>query len=229
MAADPLRLSDVAVTVVVDDPAAAAAVYEILVGPVDPATGVWAAGNGSIAAAPAANSGPWAAFEAADVPAAAALLGRRGLPLVGEGSVRRAEGVAAVGITNAAGARSGAALLDHVVYTAPSVDAAIALFAGRVGMDLRLVRQFGEVAQVFFRTASVVVEVLAGGETGGADFGLWGLAWRCPDLDREHARLSREGLALSEIRVGRKPGTRVATVREPALGTPTILLEQTPR
>ncbi|MCK0440747.1 VOC family protein [Gordonia alkaliphila] len=223
MAPDPLQLGDVAVTVAVDDPAAAAAAYDVLVGA--GSAGVWAASNGSVRAA-AGESAPWAAFAAADVAGATALLGRRGLSLDADG---RAESVAAVGITADAGARAGAPTLDHVVYTAPSVDAAIALFAGRLGLDLRLVRQFGDVAQVFFRSASVVVEVLAGSGEQAADFGLWGLAWRVADLDVEHARLTREGLALSEIRVGRKPGTRVATVRERALGTPTILLEQAAR
>ena len=35
-----------------------------------------------------------------------------------------------------------------------------------------------------------------------------------------------EGLDVSEVRPGRKPGTRVATVRERTLGTPTLLIEQ---
>ena len=224
MAPDPLQLGDVAVTVPVDDRAAAAAAYDVLVGTADPVTGAWAASNGSVRAA-AGESAPWAAFAAADVAGATTLLGRRGLLLDADG---RADAVAAVGIAADAGARAGAPTLDHVVYTAPSVDAAIALFAGRLGLDLRLVRQFGDVAQVFFRSSSVVVEVLAGGDQA-ADFGVWGLAWRVADLGVEHARLTREGLALSEIRVGRKPGTRVATVRERALGTPTILLEQAAR
>ncbi|WP_454166130.1 hypothetical protein [Gordonia iterans] len=114
------------------------------------------------------------------------------------------------------------------MFTAPSVDAAVALFAGRLGLDLRLERAFGGLTQMFFRTRSVIVEVLAGGE-GAPEFALWGLAWRCADLDAEHARLTGLGLTLSEVRAGRKPGTRVATVREPSLGTPTILIEQTAR
>ena len=230
MAPDPLHISDVAVTVAAERQAAGD-VYTALLGPADPVTGRWAAGNGSIAVADGedAADGATAAFEVADLDAAAHLLARRGRPVTGQNGVRRIEAAPAVGITAAAGARSGAPLLDHVVFTAGSVDEAIALFAGRLGADLRLVRAFGDVHQVFFRTSTVVVEVLAGIEDTGPGIALWGLAWRCADLDAEHHRLTGAGLALSEIRGGRKPGTRVATIREPALGTPTILLEQSAR
>ena len=39
-------------------------------------------------------------------------------------------------------------------------------------------------------------------------------------------RLVAGGVEVSEVRTGRKPGTRVATVRDRALGTPTLLIEQ---
>lgn len=220
MVDDPLALSDVAVTVPSGDPAAAAAVYTAMIGEPESGTARWRAGNGSLTVVPASadDDAPRVRFQAHDAEAAQKLLTRRGL---------RPDEVRAVGVTAAAGARSGAPVLDHVVFTAPSVDAGIALFGGRLGLNLRLVREFGPVSQLFFRTPSVVVEVLAGAENPG--IALWGLAWHSDDLDAEHDRLVRAGLALSEIRAGRKPGTRVMTVREPALGVPTILIEQQPR
>ncbi|GAA3967107.1 VOC family protein [Gordonia caeni] len=229
MAPDPLQLSDVAVTVEATDRPATAAAYTALLGPADSVTGRWSAGNGAIAAADAGDgaAGVSAAFQVADPDGAARLLARRGSAVTGHGGVRWFDAAPAVGITGAAGARPGAPLLDHIVFTAPSVDVAIALFAGRLGANLRLVRTFGEVHQVFFRTSTVVIEVLAGADGAGPGIEVWGLAWRCPDLDAEHRRLTGAGLPVSDIRAGRKPGTRVATIREPALGTPTILLEQT--
>lgn len=228
VSADPLQISDVTVILPVEEPVATAAVYTALLGPSDDGRS-WAAGNGSIVLVDDGQLGPWAAFEVADADVAAALLARRGLPLAATaGHAVRAETVPAVGITANAGARPGAPMLDHIVFTTDTVDAAVALFAGRLGMDLRLARSFGDLTQVFLRTSSVVVEVLAGGDRAHPGVQLWGLAWRCGDLDAEHARLTAAGLSLSEVREGRKPGTRVATVREPALGTPTILLEQRP-
>ncbi|MFT3662340.1 MAG: VOC family protein [Gordonia sp. (in: high G+C Gram-positive bacteria)] len=222
---DPLSLSDVAVTVPYDDPGVAVAAYSALLGDPEPGTTTWAAANGSVTSGESA----WVGFEAADPEAAGALLERRGAALGAPDArgARRGVEFPVVGLVPGAGARPGRTALDHVVFTAPSVDAAVALFAGRLGLDFRLVRRFGEVAQLFFRTRSVIVEVLAGGEVA-AEFALWGLAWRCEDIEAEHARLAAAGLTLSEVRRGRKPGTRVVTVREPGLGTPTILIEQSP-
>jgi hypothetical protein len=38
-----------------------------------------------------------------------------------------------------------------------------------------------------------------------------------------------DGVDVSEIRAGRKPGTRVMTVRNGTCGVPTLLVERTPR
>lgn len=61
--------------------------------------------------------------------------------------------------------------------------------------------------------------------TGDPDsFG--GLAWRSADIEATRERLVAGGVEVSEVRTGRKPGTRVATVRDRALGTPTLIIEQ---
>jgi hypothetical protein len=48
------------------------------------------------------------------------------------------------------------------------------------------------------------------------------------DLDATRARLAAAGVDVSEIRKGRKPGTRVMTVRSGTCGIQTILLERSP-
>ena len=53
---------------------------------------------------------------------------------------------------------------------------------------------------------------------------LWGLAYRVPDADRARERLAKSGLDISEVRVGRKPGTRVCTVRGRTHGVATLLI-----
>ena len=57
---------------------------------------------------------------------------------------------------------------------------------------------------------------------------LWGLSWRVRDADLARERLLASGLDVSEVRAGRRPGTRVLTVRDGTLGVPTLLLEPPP-
>lgn len=116
--------------------------------------------------------------------------------------------------------------LDHVVVRTGDAERAIADYGARLGMDLRLDRRMEEhgFRGLFFRCGASVVEVIAPTK-GAADrdsFG--GLAWRVVDLEATRQRLLGEGVEVSEIRTGRKPGTRVATVRDPDLATPTLLL-----
>lgn len=231
MPPDPLSLTDVAITVAADQ-AASTELYTALLGaPVAP--GRWAGSNASVTVL-GDGQPAWAGFQVADLTGAAALLARRGRELSNPDRLgaRRLVSEPALAIVADAGARAGAPALDHIVFTAASVDSAVALFAGCLELNLRLIREFGDLAQLFFRSGSTVVEVLAGGSGDAQDHqavSLWGAAWRCADLDAEHRRLTQAGLELSEVRTGRKPGTRVATIRERALGTPTILLEQAPR
>ena len=65
------------------------------------------------------------------------------------------------------------------------------------------------------------------GESAAADDGdqLWGLSYRVPDADAARARLAASGFDVSEVRTGRKPGTRVLTVRDGTHGVPTLMLE----
>jgi hypothetical protein len=58
---------------------------------------------------------------------------------------------------------------------------------------------------------------------------LWGLSWRVADITATRARLIGAGIDVSEVRNGRKPGTRVISVRSGACGIHTLLLQRTPR
>lgn len=121
-------------------------------------------------------------------------------------------------------ASPGALVLDHVVVTSSDAVRATADFGGRLGLDLRLdrVTDFGYHG-LFFRCADAVVEVVVPQDVPTGPDVLSGLAWRCADLDATHARLAA-ATEVSEIRPGRKPGTRVATVRDRALAVPTLLI-----
>ncbi len=58
---------------------------------------------------------------------------------------------------------------------------------------------------------------------------LWGLSWRVADIDVTRTRLVSSGIDVSEVRPGRKPGTRVLTVRSATCGIPTLLVERSAR
>jgi catechol 2,3-dioxygenase-like lactoylglutathione lyase family enzyme len=118
--------------------------------------------------------------------------------------------------------------LDHVVIRSPNPERAIALYAGRLGLDLRLDRSNPEWGSrlLFFRCGDLVVEIahdLKNGVHDAADQ-LWGLSWRTPDVDRAHERLKKAGVEVSAPRSGRRPGTRVFTVQSHTANVPTIVI-----
>jgi hypothetical protein len=55
------------------------------------------------------------------------------------------------------------------------------------------------------------------------------LSWRVADIDATRARLLSAGVDVSDVRTGRKPGTRVVTVRSGTCGIPTLLVERSVR
>jgi catechol 2,3-dioxygenase-like lactoylglutathione lyase family enzyme len=118
--------------------------------------------------------------------------------------------------------------LDHVVVRTPDAERAVALYGGRLGLDLRLDRVQREIGvrQMFFVIDGLVVEVVQSlkDTTQSGDDGVWGLAWRSRDIDASRARLLAAGIAVSEVRDGRKAGTRVATVKSHTSGVPTLLI-----
>lgn len=118
--------------------------------------------------------------------------------------------------------------LDHVVIRTPNPERAVALCGGRLGLDMRLDRSnpAWNARLMFFRCGDLVVElahVLSDGVSDAPDtFG--GLSWRVPDIEATHERLTKAGFSLSPVRTGRRPGSRVCTVRDRTAGVPTILL-----
>jgi catechol 2,3-dioxygenase-like lactoylglutathione lyase family enzyme len=118
--------------------------------------------------------------------------------------------------------------LDHVVVRTPNPDRAVALYAGRLGLDLRLDRSNPDWGSrlLFFRCGDLVVEVahdLKKGVSDGPDQ-LWGLSWRTPDIARCNERLRKAGVEVSEPRNGRRPGSQVFSVLSHTANVPTIVI-----
>lgn len=122
--------------------------------------------------------------------------------------------------------------LDHVVVSTEDSERAAALYGARLGLDLALDRSHHDWGQLlFFRCGDLVVEVVrrpvAGGDANHDK--LWGLSWRVDDIEAARDRLIAAGLDVSEVRNGRKPGTRIMTVRDGTCGIQTVLLERSPK
>ena len=118
--------------------------------------------------------------------------------------------------------------LDHVVVRSPNPERAIALYAGRLGLDLRLDRSNPDWGSrlLFFRCGDLVVEIAHDLKKGVSDRPdhLWGLSWRTPDIARANARLKAAGIDVSEPRDGRRPGSQVFTVKDRTEGVPTLVI-----
>ena len=120
--------------------------------------------------------------------------------------------------------------LDHVVVSTEDPERAAALYGARLGLDMALDRSHRDLGQLmFFRCGDLIVEVVKR-PVAGADQRhdkLWGLSWRVADIAATRARLSAAGIDVSEVRAGRRPGTRVVSVRDGTCGIHTLLLERT--
>lgn len=118
--------------------------------------------------------------------------------------------------------------LDHVVIQTSDPERAVALYGGRLGLDLRLDRTNADIGmrQLFFVCGDLVVEVVYGTRQPKASDTdqIWGLAWRAHDLERAHARMQARGIDVTEVREGRRPGTRVFTVKSNVAGVPTLVI-----
>ncbi|MBY4574673.1 hypothetical protein ACN94_13900 [Gordonia paraffinivorans] len=174
-------------------------------------------------------------FTVDDLAAARRLLIRRGFPVSdGQSDPGPVGEMTPLGIAEASGSEpislGDITGMDHLVFAGDDRDRAVALFGGVFGLDFRLDQPIGDAArQLFFRADDLIVEVVTGIRAAdtpapSAAASLWGVAWRAPDIEVTHARLSDAGLDVSEIRAGRKKGTRIFTVRERALGTRTVVI-----
>lgn len=114
--------------------------------------------------------------------------------------------------------------VDHVVLRTRDSDAAESLFAHRLGLRLALRQHKPEWGgeMLFFRTRQMSIEVIANDKNPSLD-DLWGVALACDDIHSCHGRLRGIGLDISDVRDGRKPGTKVATVKDAPV--PVLLIE----
>jgi catechol 2,3-dioxygenase-like lactoylglutathione lyase family enzyme len=122
--------------------------------------------------------------------------------------------------------------LDHVVVATEDSERAAALYGARLGLDMALDRTHQDWGQLmFFRCGDLVVEVVRRPVAGGdaTRDKLWGLSWRVGDIDGARTRLMAAGVEVSEVRTGRKPGTRVMSVRNGTCGVQTLLLDRSAR
>lgn len=173
-----------------------------------------------------------------DAASATRLLTRRGLELDAVPDGLRARDLP-VGITSSsvapgsAGGDAGIVAVDHLVFFAADRDHAVALFGATLGMDFRLAQsipgvtdpeQAAAVTQLFFRDGELIIEVVAKSDVP-EKISFWGIAWRTEDLELSAQALRDNGFDVSEIRAGRKPGTRVCTVRDRTLAVATLLIE----
>jgi catechol 2,3-dioxygenase-like lactoylglutathione lyase family enzyme len=123
--------------------------------------------------------------------------------------------------------------MDHVVISTADPERAAALYGARLGLDMALDRSHPDWGRLmFFRCGDLIVEVVQRPKDTAADKTrdrLWGLSWRIADIDATRARLASQGVEVTEVRAGRKPGTRVMSVRSGTCGIPTLLVERTAR
>ncbi len=118
--------------------------------------------------------------------------------------------------------------MDHLVISTSDPERAAALYGARLGLDMVLDRSHHEWGRLmFFRCGELNIEVVhrpVAGSDAEHDK-LWGIGWRVDDLDATRARLVEAGLTVTEPRAGRRPGTRVVTVRSGTCHIPTLLVQ----
>jgi catechol 2,3-dioxygenase-like lactoylglutathione lyase family enzyme len=224
--------------------AGAVGAYELLLGR-QAKDGCIRVGNAGLAIEDHASTAQLSAmvFATASLDEAARLLERRAIPTLHDGErlglataathgvpialVERHAAPAASPLLKSSEAASITAL-DHVVIRSPNPERAIALYAGRLGLDLRLDRSNPDWGSrlLFFRCGDLVVEIAHDLKAGVSDAPdqLWGLSWRAPDIGKAHERLKRAGVEVSEPRNGRRPGTQVFTVLSHTANVPTIVI-----
>ena len=213
------------------------AVYETLLGR-RASDGRLRTGNVGLAFAGSAPGLQSMTFATGDVGKAATLLERRAVPTTRDGDAVQLKGhgvairLAAIGgdapSPFTADEAACVSALDHVVVRTPNPERAIAFYAGRLGLDLRLDRSNEKwgARLLFFRCGDLVVEIahdLKKGVSDGPDH-LWGLSWRASDIARVNARMKAAGVDVSDVRSGRRPGTQVFSVNSHTEGVPTIVL-----
>ncbi|PLW67497.1 VOC family protein [Pseudohalioglobus lutimaris] len=116
--------------------------------------------------------------------------------------------------------------VDHLVLQSNDADDCIRLFAADLGIRLALDQEVPEWGgrMLFFRMGKMTLEVIHNSKRPPERDFFWGITYLCQDIDNTLASFDQRGIAHSPARIGRKPGTRVATIQSHCLGLPTLLV-----
>lgn len=116
--------------------------------------------------------------------------------------------------------------VDHIVLQTGDADDCIRLFRDDLGIRLALDQEVPEWGgrMLFFRMGKMTLEVIQNLEEPPEHDFFWGITYLCKDIEQTIAALDERDVSHSPIREGRKPGTRVATVKSHCLGLPTLLV-----
>ncbi|MDC1241007.1 VOC family protein [bacterium] len=116
--------------------------------------------------------------------------------------------------------------VDHVVVQTQDAMAAKTFYGDQLGIRLALEQSKPEWGgdMLFFRCNQMTIEVIATQKHKSETDNLWGLALKTNDIDATHARLEAAGVTVSQVREGRKPGTRVCTVKSHCLNVGTLIV-----
>jgi catechol 2,3-dioxygenase-like lactoylglutathione lyase family enzyme len=116
--------------------------------------------------------------------------------------------------------------VDHIVVETNNAMAAKTFYGDQLGIRLALEQSRPEWGgdMLFFRCNQMTIEVIATPKHTSDTDSLWGLALKTNDIDATHARLEAASVAVSQVREGRKPGTRVCTVKSHCLNIGTLIV-----
>lgn len=130
--------------------------------------------------------------------------------------------------------------LDHIVVASQNAEGTAFLFGSQLNLDMRMdmSRPQWNARLMFFRCGDLIVEVFEqllddspraqidnSSNDHSKEDSFYGLTWRVEDADASHKRLRQAGFDVSEVRKGRKPGSRVLTVRNKTANVATLLIE----
>ena len=119
--------------------------------------------------------------------------------------------------------------VDHVVLRTADAADCINLFAEQLGIRLALdqtVEKWGG-RMLFFRTGKMTLEVIELSKEQLQQDYFWGIAYQCIDIDSYVLELAARQVGVSAVREGRKPGTRVASLKSADFAVPTLLIQPT--